>query len=161
MTNLLNRLADRRCYHCRNFVAGTIAGAGHCRFNPPTVMPQLTEKPSTKTERAFVVRNDAGDVDCNVDIHGGTDKFFFIALQNAQSYFLQVADASLNGRRFPYGLTCEFKCLAVRLEEMQGYGENAGNNYQRHPVAMTHIHTIFPDLERYVPGSCHVKHLAG
>jgi hypothetical protein len=103
----------------------------------------------------------AGDVDCHVDIHGGTDKFFFIALQNAQSYFLQVADASLNGRRFPYGLTCEFKCLAVRLEEMQGYGENAGNNYQRHPVAMTHIHTIFPDLERYVLGSCHVKHLAG
>jgi hypothetical protein len=26
---------------------------------------------------------------------------------------------------------------------------------------MTHIHTNFPDLERHVPGSCHLKHWAG
>ena len=105
----------------------------------------------------------AADAHCHVDIHGGTDKFFFINLQNAQSDFLHVAYASLNGRRFPYGLTCELKCLAVRSVEMQAYGENAGYDYQRHPVAMTHIHTNFPGLERerYVPGSCHLKHWAG
>jgi hypothetical protein len=45
----------------------------------------------------------------------------------------------------------------VRPVEMQGYGENAGYNDQRQPVVTTYIHTNSPDLERYVPRSCHVK----
>jgi len=65
MMQLVRRLAERRCWHCRSFVAGTSAGVGHCRANPPTVMPLLAEKPSARTENTFVVRNDGGDVDCN------------------------------------------------------------------------------------------------
>ena len=60
---LMQRLADRRCYHCKNFVGD--ARYGHCRANPPQVGPLLAEKASARTAAAFVVRNDPGDVDCN------------------------------------------------------------------------------------------------
>jgi hypothetical protein len=63
MIGSLTRLAERRCYHCRNFVGD--ARYGHCRLDPPTVSPLLAEHPSAKREAEFVVRNRAGDVDCN------------------------------------------------------------------------------------------------
>jgi NAD(P)-dependent dehydrogenase (short-subunit alcohol dehydrogenase family) len=59
----------------------------------------------------------------------------FIVVQNAKSNFLHVAYASLNGRRFPYGLIYEFMYLAVRNVKMQGSRENAGRQMERYKDA--------------------------